>query len=104
MAKNKEAKKVEAKKAKKEAFTDEIKRLNRISGQVEGIKKMVAENRKLGDVLIQCRAVHSALKSIETRLIEQHAEYCIEDILKTDKKKNRQEKADALLDLFRRVE
>ena len=73
------------------------------SGQVEGIKKMLADGRTLDDILVQCRAIHSALKSIESRLLEAHVESCITDIASSDKKKNKEEKTRELAELFRHV-
>ena len=46
-------------------YRDEVKRLNRVIGQVEGVQSMLDENRKLESVLIQCKAIHSALKAVE---------------------------------------
>lgn len=81
--------------------SDEIKRLNRIVGQVDGIKKMLEENRKLGDVLMQCKAIHSALRSIEVRIVKTHLETSLDEIVKLDKKKNREEKVAELEELFK---
>jgi len=81
--------------------SDEIKRLNRIIGQVEGVRKMLEEDRKLDDVLMQCKAVHSALKSIESRLVKTHLEMALDEIVKLEKKKNREQKVAELEELFR---
>ena len=81
--------------------SDEIKRLNRIVGQIEGIRKMLEEKRKLEDVLIQCKAIHSALKSIETRIVRAHLDVALDEIIKLDKKKNRAEKVSELEELFK---
>lgn len=48
---------------------DKIKRLNRIAGQVEGIKKMVEDERGNTEVLTQLRAVRAAVKGLETALL-----------------------------------
>ena len=84
-------------------FSDEIKRLNRVVGQVEGVKKMLEDQRRLDDVLIQCKAVHSALKSIEQRIIRAHLETALEDIVRLEKKKSRAERVSELEELFRFV-
>src|SRR5689334_8836750 len=82
---------------------DEIKKLNRVIGQIEGIRSMLQDQRKLEDVLIQCKAIHSALKSVESRLIKAHLEVALDDIVKMEKKKNRAERVAELEDLFRRA-
>ncbi len=81
--------------------SDEIKRLNRIVGQIEGIRKMLEEQRKMEDVLMQCKAIHSALKSIETRILKAHLEVALDEIVKIEKKKNRAEKVAQLEELFK---
>lgn len=83
--------------------SDEIKRLNRVVGQVEGVKKMLEEQRKLDDVLIQCKAIHSALKSIEQRILKAHLEVALDEVVKLEKKKTRAEKVSELEELFRFV-
>lgn len=82
-------------------YSDEMKRLNRIIGQIEGIRKMLDDERGLGDVLVQCKAVHSALKSIENRLIKIHLDEALDDIAKAEKKKNREQKIADLEELFK---
>ena len=42
---------------------ENIPRLNRIAGQIEGIKKMIEDGRYCPDILSQLRAVRSAVKS-----------------------------------------
>ncbi len=83
--------------------SDEVKRLNRIVGQIEGIRKMLEDQRKLEDVLMQCKAIHSALKSIETRVLRAHLEAMMDDIVKLDKKKHRAEKISGLEDIFKHI-
>jgi len=81
--------------------SDEIKRLNRVVGQVEGIRKMLDEQRDLGDVLVQCKAVHSALKSVEMRIVRSHLEVALDEITKQEKKKSREQKIAELEDIFK---
>ncbi len=84
-------------------FTDEVKRLNRVMGQIEGVSKMLNEQRKLQDVLIQCKAVHSALKSVESRILKAHLEVALDEISKLEKKKNREQKVAELEELFKQA-
>lgn len=82
----------------------EIKRLNRVVGQIEGVQKMLADGRKMKDVLIQCRAVHSALKSVEYRIFKAHVDVALEEVTKMGKKKDRNAKVIELEELFKRAE
>lgn len=52
------------------------RRLARIRGQVEGLRRMIAEERYCPDVLQQFAAVRSALKSAERELLSNHLERC----------------------------
>ncbi len=56
----------------------EIKtRANRISGQVTGIQRMIAEDRYCVDILNQIAAVRSALDALGIKLLSQHLESCV---------------------------
>ncbi len=105
----KEKKKEKAKKRDKqkpradETSRDDMKRLNRIIGQIEGIQKMMGDERALDDILVQCKAVHSALKSVESRLLARYLDDAISKIGKSEKKKSREQKIDELLDLYKPV-
>lgn len=52
-------------------------RLNRAVGQLNGIKKMVEENRYCGDILIQLAAVEHALQSMGHTILKEHMETCV---------------------------
>ncbi|MGH7541367.1 MAG: metal-sensitive transcriptional regulator [Gemmatimonadota bacterium] len=52
------------------------KRLARIRGQVEGIARMVDEERYCPEILHQFSAVHAALRGAERALLTNHLERC----------------------------
>ncbi len=52
-------------------------RLNRISGQVAGIQKMLNEDRYCVDILNQIAAVRSALDALGIQLLTDHVESCV---------------------------
>ncbi len=54
-------------------------RLKRISGQVNGIVKMIEEDKPCEDVLMQLSAVESATKSLARQIINAHLTHCIVD-------------------------
>lgn len=84
-------------------YSDETKRLNRVIGQVEGIRKMLDDQRKLGDVITQCKAIHSALRSVEARLLRLHLEHVLDEVAKLDKKKTREQKVAEIEELFKQA-
>lgn len=54
-----------------------ISRLNRIEGQVRGIKGMIDKDVYCDDVLNQIAAVQSAMKSVSRLLLESHMKSCL---------------------------
>ncbi len=52
-------------------------RINRIIGQLNGIQKMLDDNRYCGDVLNQITAVESALQSVGYIILEEHMQTCV---------------------------
>ncbi len=52
-------------------------RLNRMIGQLNGMKKMLDENRYCGDILIQIAAVERALQSFGYIILKDHMETCV---------------------------
>lgn len=52
-------------------------RLNRIIGQLGGIKNMLEDNRYCGDILIQLSAVQSALESFGYEILGEHLRTCV---------------------------
>ena len=52
-------------------------RLSRITGQLNGIGRMLEENRYCGDILIQVAAVESALQSFGYLILQEHMETCV---------------------------
>lgn len=62
-------------------YKDLIHRLNRIEGQVRGIKKMVENDVYCTDILVQVSSVNAALNSFNKVLLANHIRTCVaEDI------------------------
>ena len=61
------------------AYRDLIHRLNRIEGQIRGIKNMVEEERYCIDIINQVSAVSSALNSFNKVLLSAHIKSCVVD-------------------------
>jgi DNA-binding FrmR family transcriptional regulator len=54
-----------------------VARLNRIEGQVRGLKKMVEEDRDCLQVLKQIAATSGALRSLGAVILEDHLKGCV---------------------------
>ncbi len=58
-------------------------RINRIVGQLNGIQKMLDENRYCDDILTQIAAVESALQSVGYIVLQEHMQTCVADQIRT---------------------
>lgn len=58
-------------------YKDLIHRLNRIEGQIRGIKGMVEKDCYCTDVLVQVAAVNAALNSFNKVLLANHIRTCV---------------------------
>ena len=61
--------------------SSQVKKLNRVIGQIEGIKRMVSDRRYCPDILLQARAAASALKAIEMTILDTHLRHCVTEAL-----------------------
>jgi DNA-binding FrmR family transcriptional regulator len=55
----------------------QLSRLNKIEGQVRGIKKMIQDKRYCMDILIQLKSTISALKKVRNNVLKGHLLGCI---------------------------
>lgn len=54
-----------------------VNRLNRIEGQIRGIKGMLEKNAYCPDILIQVAAANAALNSFNKELLANHIKTCV---------------------------
>ena len=54
-----------------------IHRLNRIEGQIRGIRGMVENNAYCTDILVQCAAVTAAMNAFNRELLSNHIRSCV---------------------------
>lgn len=59
----------------------ELKRLNRVKGQIEGVERMIVERRYCPEIVQQIKAARSALKSLEASIIEGHMRHCVKQAI-----------------------
>lgn len=62
-----------------------INRLNRIEGQIRGIKGMVEKDAYCTDILIQVAAVNAALNSFNKELLANHIRTCVANDIREGK-------------------
>ena len=54
-----------------------VNRLNRIEGQIRGIRNMVENDAYCNDILVQCAAVNAAVNAFNRELIASHMRGCV---------------------------
>jgi DNA-binding FrmR family transcriptional regulator len=77
-------------------------RLRRIEGQVQGIQRMVEEEKYCVDILLQLTAVEGAVEQVQRLLLGRHIESCVADAIRSGTTRDRQRKVDELLEVFSR--
>lgn len=74
---------------KKERSPEEYKklihRLNRIEGQIRGIKGMVENDAYCPDIIIQSAAVNAAINAFNKELLANHIRTCVADDIRNGK-------------------
>ncbi len=74
-------------------------RINKIIGQLNGVQKMLDENRYCGDVLTQIAATESALQAVGYIVLKSHMESCLIDDIKEGKNAS----VDEVFDLMKKL-
>lgn len=62
-----------------------VSRLNRIEGQVRGVRNMLEDDRYCIDILTQVSAIQSALNAFNKELLGQHIKGCVVDDIRDGK-------------------
>jgi len=60
---------------------DVQRRLRRIEGQVQGLQRMIDEDRYCIDVLTQISAATKALESVALELLDDHLGHCVREAI-----------------------
>ena len=64
---------------------DLIVRLNRIEGQIRGIKNMVEKDAYCADILVQSSAASAAINSFNREIMDSHVKGCVARDIKLGK-------------------
>jgi DNA-binding FrmR family transcriptional regulator len=83
--------------------TSILNRLNRIEGQVRGIRQMVSDDRYCIDILHQLQAVKAALAKAESEILKDHAACCVAEAIASGDAAEQRAKFNELIDLLDRV-
>lgn len=80
-------------------YKDLIHRLNRVEGQIRGIRGMVEKDAYCTDILTQVAAVNAALNSFNKVLLSNHIKTCV----MRDIKDGKEETVDELLQVLQKL-
>ncbi len=75
-------------------------RINRIAGQLNGVKRMIDEDRYCDDILIQLAAIDKSVKSLSAVILENHMHTCLIENIQT----GNLDVVDEIVDLFKRFQ
>jgi len=84
-------------------FPREISRMHRIEGQARGISKMMEEDRYCIDILQQISAMEGALRAVRAKVLNIHANHCIEEAMASGDKADQAEKVAELIALVEKM-
>ena len=82
--------------------TENILRLRRIRGQLDGIEKMITDRRYCPDIMNQLRAASSAIKAVESQVMSRHLRHCVTEAIQSRDTKATEAKITEILALFHR--
>lgn len=78
---------------------DLLSRLNRIEGQIRGIKNMLQQNAYCPDILIQVSAANAALNSFNKVLLAEHIKTCV----RQDVSEGKEDTLDELVSIIQKL-
>jgi len=81
-----------------------LNRMNYLSGHLEGIKKMIQDDKYCINIIKQNEAVIAAIKKVNQMILENHLNTCVTDAIKGESQKERKKKIKELLEIFKNSE
>jgi len=87
----------------KTTHEENFARLNRIEGQVRGIRRMIEEGEYCIDIITQIQAVQSALGAVARRVLEKHLDTCVAEALQSKSEADMDQKIRELMRVMKRM-
>ena len=72
-------------------------------GQIDGIIKMIEEDRDCVDVSYQISAAQSILKKVNIEILSSHHSHCVKESFEHDNPKDKEEKINEFITLLNKV-
>ncbi|MFH1423959.1 MAG: metal-sensing transcriptional repressor [Candidatus Nealsonbacteria bacterium] len=77
-----------------------LNRMNYLIGHLEGVKKMVAEEKYCIDIIRQNEAVIAAIQKLNLLILKNHLDTCVTTAIRGESVRERQKKIQELLEIF----
>jgi len=71
---------------------DILNRLKTIKGHLNGIERMIEEEKSCEEILLQIAAVRSSVEKTGLMLLEEHSMHCLMEGIETEESKKKMEK------------
>lgn len=78
---------------------DALRRLNRVEGQVRGIRRLIEADTYCVDVLTQISSAHEALRAVGKIVMRDHLRHCVTDALREGDPERAERAYQEILDL-----
>ena len=82
----------------------QISRINRVIGQLEGIKRMIEDKRYCVEIMSQLCAARNAIKTIELGVLETHIGHCVTEACCSGNDANKEERIREIINLLQKYE
>jgi DNA-binding FrmR family transcriptional regulator len=82
---------------------EQLERLNKIEGQIKGVKRMIEERRYCMDIVAQMKAVEAALRQVQLGVIEKHIHHCVGEAMQSKNPQHLEEKVEELVTVLGRM-
>ncbi|HKL22380.1 MAG TPA: metal-sensitive transcriptional regulator [Tichowtungia sp.] len=86
----------------KTTHKESLNRLARVRGQINGIKRMIEEEKYCIDIITQIQAARSALRSLELKILEKHMQHCVNNALTGGNHEEAEQKTAELLRVMKK--
>lgn len=85
----------------KPVYKSEIPRLNRLIGQLNGIKKMIEEERYCPDIVLQLKAVKANIRGLEQKLLQNHIQHCVKNAFESDDESAKEQSIQEIMQMMK---
>jgi len=79
-----------------------LNRMARIAGQVEGIRRMIEEEKYCIDIITQIQATRSALHAVELQILQKHMSHCVQEAFTSGSTEEANQKLEELLGVMKK--